>query len=76
MADEPINLVLEHLRQMRAQIAALEDKMDRGFTSLSQRLDTLQTEVRGVNYVATVSIGAVLSELSDLKARVARLESR
>jgi hypothetical protein len=42
---------------------------------LSPRLDNIETEVRGVNYVATVSIGSVLVEIKDLKERVARLQN-
>jgi tetrahydromethanopterin S-methyltransferase subunit B len=75
MADETTSLVLEHLRPIRTQIAGLEEKVDRGFSGLSQRLDAIETEVRRVNYAATVSIGSILVDIKDLKERVARLEN-
>lgn len=43
--------------------------MRHGFTAFEQRLDVLETEVRGVNYVATVSIGLLLADLYDRKTR-------
>jgi len=78
MAD----LVLEDLGAVRAEIAsigveieALRDKMCRGFSTLSQRLDGIETEVRGMNYMATVAIGSVLVDIKDLKERVTCLEN-
>ncbi len=81
MPDESKNLMLEQFRILRAEIAgvrsklaSLRDEARQGFVSVAQRLDHLTTGVRGVNYVATVSIGSVLAQLEDLKARVKRLE--
>ena len=44
------------------------------FRRWGQRLDALETQVRGVNYVATVSIEELLADPSDLKTRLKRLE--
>jgi hypothetical protein len=74
MTDETTNLMLEQFRILRAEIEGVRSEIRQGFATLSQRLDHLETEVRGVNYVATVSIGSVLAQLEDLKARVKRLE--
>jgi len=74
MTDETTNLMLEQFRILRAEIDGVRNEMRQGFTTLTQRLDHLKTEVRGVNCVATVSIGSVLADLNDLKARVKRLE--
>ncbi len=77
MTDETTNLMLEQFRILRAEIAGVRNELAthreetlQGFTTLSQRLDHLETEVRGVNSMATGSIGSVLAQLEDLKARV------
>lgn len=75
MTEDVENLILEQLRILHAEIATHRQETREGFTSLSARLDALETEVRGVNYVATVSIGSILADISDLKARVKRLEN-
>lgn len=74
MTEEATNLMLEQFRILRAEIDGIRSEMRHGFSDLSQRIDHLETEVRGVSYVATVSIGSVLADLADLKARVKRLE--
>lgn len=81
MTDETTVLMLEQFRILRAEIVGARSELAthceetrQGFMNLSQRLDHLETEVRGVNYVATVSIGSVLADLNDRKARVKRLE--
>lgn len=74
MSNDATDLILEQFRILRAEIEGIRTELRQGLTSLGQRLDHLETEVRGVNYVATVSIGSVLADLNDLKARVKRLE--
>ena len=81
MTDEAPDLILEQFGILRADIAGARSELAshreetrHGFTALGQRLDVLETEVRGVNYVATVSIGSLLADLNDLKARFKRLE--
>ncbi len=81
MTDETPDLILEQFRILRADIAGVRSELvshreetRHGFTALGQRLDVLETEVRGVNYVATVSIGSLLADLNDLKMRLKRLE--
>ena len=81
MAENPTNLILEQFRVLRDDIATVRAELDafraesgRGMSNLSGRMDALETEVRGVSYVATVSIGSVLADMNDLKRRVKRLE--
>lgn len=76
MADEPDNLVLEQLRAMRADNAAMRREMQDGFARVSQRIDRLETEVRGLSYIVSTAVGAVLADTEDLKARVHILEER
>ena len=81
MAENPTNLILEQFRVLRDDIATVGSELNafraesgRGMSNLSGRMDALETEVRGVSYVATVSIGSVLADMNDLKRRVKRLE--
>lgn len=81
MTDEIPELIFEQFRILRADIAGARSELAshreetrHGFAVLGQRLDAIETEVRGVNYVATVSVGSLLADLNDLKARVKRLE--
>ncbi|MGH6836720.1 MAG: hypothetical protein ACREC9_14545 [Methylocella sp.] len=81
MTDATPDLILEQFRILRADIAGVgsELALDReetrhGFTALGRRLDDFETEVRGVNYVATVSIGSLLADFNGLKTRLKRLE--
>ncbi|MGH6868569.1 MAG: hypothetical protein ACREDA_06830 [Methylocella sp.] len=81
MTDETPDLILEQFRILRADIAGVRcelashrEETRHGFTALGQRRDVLETEVRGVNYVATVSIGSLLADLNDLKTRLKCLE--
>ena len=83
MADETENLVLEHLQAMRADNTAmragqdtLRREMQDGFARVSQRIDCLATELRGLSYIVSTAVGAVLADMEDLKARVSTLEER
>lgn len=74
MAGETENLVLEQLRILRAEVAAHRQETREGFSVLGARLDSVETEVRGANYIMTVSVGSVLADIGDIKARLKRLE--
>ena len=83
MAEEPDNLVLEHLRAMRAANAAIRSaqddlrrEMQDGFARVSHRIDRLETELRGLSYIVSTAVGAVPADTEDLKARVGVLEER
>jgi hypothetical protein len=66
--------VRDDIAGVRSELASHREETRHGFSALGQRLDVLETEVRGVNYVATVSIGELLADPSDLKTRLKRLE--
>jgi uncharacterized protein (UPF0335 family) len=70
MADGADNLVLEQLRLIRGDIANLDVRM----TTIAQRLDSVENEVRGIGYVMTASLGSMPGDLKDIKERVGRLE--
>ena len=74
MTDETGNLILEHLRSIRGDIADLKTDMNRRFGEVSGRIDNLETELRGLNYIVTVAIGSLLSDMTDLKSRVGSIE--
>ena len=68
MTDETPDLILEQFRILRADIAGARSELAshreetrHGFATLGQRLDVLETEIRGVNYGATVSMGSLLA---------------
>jgi hypothetical protein len=50
--------------------------MQEGFARVSQPIDRLETELRGLSYIVSTAVGAVLSDTVDLKARVGALEER
>lgn len=81
MTKETDNLVLEHLRALRADMTAMSRKIDelRGdmnsrFATLSQRLDHMDGRLQASQYVLTATLGSILSDHEDLKARVGALE--
>ena len=83
MAEQTDNLVPEHLRAMRADNAAIRAdnatmrrEMQDGFARLGQRSDRVETELRGLSYIVSTAVGAVLADTADLKARVGVLEER
>lgn len=76
MTNETENLVLEHLRAIRAEQAAMRSEVDRRFAALDDRMDRLENEMRGVSYIVTVAIGTLVSDISDIKKRVSALEKR
>ena len=61
---------------MRASQDDLRREMQDGFARVSQRIDRLETELRGFSYIVSTAVGAVLADTEDLKARVGLLEER
>jgi chromosome segregation ATPase len=61
MADEPQNLVLEHLRAIRADVGLLRE----GQAEIALRLGSLEQQVAGLR-----------RDFADLRADFVRLESR
>ena len=78
---EPDNLVLEHLRALRAQIEqmntglsakidALSDRVDQ----LAERVDLVETRLTGLTLAVTAGFGALVHQDDELRERVERLE--
>jgi hypothetical protein len=74
MSENVENLILEQLRQLRGEIGGLSKEMGDRFATLSQRIDGLENEVRGMSYVVTATLGSMLAELKEIKERVGHLE--
>ena len=68
MTDETANLILEHLRNLRADIARVETKVE----ALSDDVTELKHAVSGLAYFLAHTMGRVL----DVETRVERLEAR
>jgi tetrahydromethanopterin S-methyltransferase subunit G len=68
MADEPINIVLEHLRRIDRKVDGVLDEMKH----MSLRMGSIEKVLSG-QYVSDVDQN---QELDRLKARVDRIERR
>jgi hypothetical protein len=82
MSNETDNLVLEHLRAIRKEVTDLRanmdrrfDEVDRRFAIVSQRLDHMEKRMEASQYVLTATLGSLLSDNEDVKARLAALEN-
>ena len=89
MADEPDNLVLAHLRELREEVARRFDATDARVDRIEIEMGDLRAEMRGtrtaltgVGYLVNLStgdlkteIGALATEVNDLKADVNDLKA-
>jgi hypothetical protein len=82
MANEPDNLVLQMLREIRARLDKHEerfDKMDKRFDGLDNKLEDMAgslTYSLGFSLQANVRHESVQKKLEALEQRVTRLEGR
>lgn len=89
MADEPENLVLVLLREIRGDIAALDAKVDAKITGLDAKVDRVDDKVDSVikqmidlshdvsmlrHAIAPGEMEAANRDIADLKRRVEALE--
>ena len=77
MAEDVENIIIEQLRAIRSEIADLRGEIGevkKSQASTSRRIDELSTFLHGLNYVVTASVGSFMSDVDDLKTRVAELE--
>lgn len=80
MAEEPDNLVLRMLREMREVLQEVRDKVhehDRRFDELKTQIEEWQeTTATGVGFAAHANIRtqAIEKEIAELKRRIKRLE--
>jgi len=68
---EPDNLVLELLREIRADVQEIRVEL----RALTERVDTLEIKLDGLTHAVIAGFGSVVHELNDLKQRVGRLET-
>lgn len=83
--SEPDNPFLAHLRELRAEIAALSHDMDKRFEGVERRLDVMQEQglrafrafraFVGFRGRSDRAFGSVEMQLEDLERRVRTLES-
>jgi hypothetical protein len=91
MADEPENLVLVLLREIRQDIAAVDAKIDAKFGQLDAKIDRVDDKVDSVikqmidlshdvsmlrHEIAPGEMEATNRDIADLKRRVEALEGR
>jgi hypothetical protein len=76
---EPDNIVLEHLRAMRAEMTAMRADI----TDIKRRLESkaeaaqvadLDSKLTGLTHVVVSSLGSVVQSLDTLNKRVAKIE--
>lgn len=80
MVEEPDNLVLKMLREMRVVLQEVRDKVyehDERFVEMKKTIeDWKETTATGVGFAAHANIrtGELEKEIADLKRRIDRLE--
>ena len=77
MTAETENLVLELLRGLRADIAAVNkrlDGIDARLDGIDARLDAIETQMEGWRYVFVATTSAVVTEMKGHETRRAALE--
>ena len=68
---EPDNLVLEILKELRAELRELRQEVRAGF----ERVDVLEIKFDGLTHVVMSGFGGIVHELKDLNARMTMLEA-
>jgi len=81
MSDEPDNLILAHLREIRSQIAALDAKFDTRTAAVEQHLERMETNSLkaicsfvGHRSMVERTVADYDGDFADLKRRVRALE--
>ncbi len=69
---EPDNIILEHLRAIRADIADVKQRLES--KAESAQVADLDSKLTGLTHVVISSLGSVVQSLDSLDKRVARLE--
>ncbi len=76
---EPANIMLEQLRAIRAEIAALQDNMNAGFRKVDAELADIKRDMRGMklNTIAEVyKDNLTVARFIDPERRVEALEQK
>ncbi len=79
MAEDPSDLILELLRQIRAELGAFRSDVERRFELVNHRFEKLETDMlevkrtlRGMTYMMATFTG----RLEDVETRVDRIPPR
>jgi len=67
---EPDDIVLEHLRAIRADLGEIKQRM----TALEDRMEVMGTKLGGLTHVTIAGFGSVVHRLDGIEERVSRLE--
>jgi hypothetical protein len=73
MADVE-NQTIHILRELRAAIKALDDKVDRGFADTRSRMESLRQAINGESVLGRYAASEVEERLESLEDRVSKLE--
>ena len=77
MTAETENLVLDLLRGMRADMAAMNkrfDGIDARLDGIDARLDAIETQLEGLRYVVVASVGSLVTDMKHHETRIAAFE--
>jgi archaellum component FlaC len=77
MTDETENLVLEPLRGMRADMGAIDkrlDGIDARLDGIDSRLEAIETQIEGWRDVFVATTGSPVTDMKDHDARIAAFE--
>ena len=75
MGDDVANLILEQLRAVHTDQVQLREDVAQRLTTISQRLDHLDTQMHGLTYIVTTAVGALAADQKDMKDRLTALEN-
>ena len=67
---EPDNIVLEHLRAIRAELGEIKQRI----STLESRMESFETKLDGFSHIVMSGFGAVVQSPDSLNARISRLE--
>jgi polyhydroxyalkanoate synthesis regulator phasin len=73
MADVE-NQTIHVLRELRAAIKSLDDKVDRGFADTRSRMESLRQAINGESVLGRYAASEVEERLESLEDRVSKLE--
>jgi hypothetical protein len=76
VTDETANLILEHLRNLRADVASVKADLGSFKTETGQRLDRLTSEVAEVKNAVAGLAYVTATTMGEMDTRLTRLESK
>lgn len=86
MADEPVDIVLVHLREMRTEMCEMREKMEAKLDQHDKRFDAIDKRLGEVHETALLAVGFAamanhkleqhLERIEDHERRIATLEQR